>query len=62
MKEAVAAVAKHDEYEQKAAECLELARRSKDEWSKAMLLEMAQSWIKLAMKAKGELPESEGEY
>jgi hypothetical protein len=47
------------EYERKAAECLELAERAKEEWSKTLLLEMAQNWMKLAMRAKDELPETE---
>jgi hypothetical protein len=45
-----------EEYERKAAECLELAQRAKEKWSRAILLEMAQGWIKLARSAKGELP------
>jgi hypothetical protein len=47
------------EYERKAAEYLELAERAKEEWSKTLLLEMAQNWMKLAMRAKDELPETE---
>jgi hypothetical protein len=49
----------HRENTSKAAECLELAQRAKEEWSKALLLEMAQNWMKLAMRAKDELPETE---
>jgi hypothetical protein len=48
-----------EQYEQKAAECLDLAQRVKETWSKALLLEMAQSWIKLALRARGELPAEE---
>jgi hypothetical protein len=53
------AVSTPGEYERKAAEYLELAERAKEEWSKTLLLEMAQNWMKLAMRAKDELPETE---
>jgi hypothetical protein len=36
-----------------------VAATAKEEWSKALLLEMAQSWMKLATRAKDELPETE---
>jgi hypothetical protein len=36
------------DYQQKAAECLEQARLAKDLTNKALLLEMAQAWIRLA--------------
>jgi hypothetical protein len=44
------------EYQQRAAECLEHARAVIDPTNKALLLEMAQGWIKLAeqLKAKSE--------
>jgi len=48
-----------EEYDQRAAECLALAHEASDVGRKTLLLEMAQAWIKLAMKAKGELPKSE---
>jgi hypothetical protein len=37
-----------DEYRRKAAQCLELAQRVEEASSKAVLLEMAQSWLELA--------------
>jgi hypothetical protein len=45
-----------EEYQHRAEECVRLARADTDTWAKVMLLEMAQTWIKLALKAKGELP------
>jgi len=51
-----------EEYEDKAAECEALAQRAKEAWSKTLLLHMAESWIKQAMKAKGELRASESEH
>jgi hypothetical protein len=43
------------ECQQRAAECLRLVRTSLDSTNKALLLEMAQAWIRLAeQKAKGE--------
>jgi hypothetical protein len=43
------------ECQQRAAECLRLVRTSLDTTNKALLLEMAQAWIKLAEQqyAKG---------
>jgi hypothetical protein len=43
------------ECQQRAAECLRLVRTSLDSTNKALLLEMAQAWIRLAeqQKAKG---------
>jgi hypothetical protein len=38
------------ECQQKAAECLRLVRITADSTNKALLLEMAQAWIKLAEK------------
>jgi hypothetical protein len=44
------------ECQQEAAECLRLVRSAIDSTNKALLLEMAQAWIRLAeeQKAKGE--------
>ena len=46
------------ECQEKAAECLRLVRVSLDSTNKALLLEMAQAWIRLAEQqmAKDELP------
>ena len=41
------------EYEQFAAECLRLSRMVKDAQNKAMLLQMAATWIKLAERLRG---------
>jgi hypothetical protein len=37
-----------DDFQQRAAECVRLARATTDTWAKVMLLEMARSWMKLA--------------
>ena len=43
------------EYQQRAAQCLDQARAAIDPANKALLLEMAEAWIQLAeqLKAKG---------
>jgi hypothetical protein len=41
-----------DEYQAKAAECIRLAQTIALTSSKAMLLEMAQAWVKLAEYAR----------
>ena len=41
-----------DDYRRKAAECLRLAQGAEDSGSKALLLEMAQAWVKLAEQTK----------
>jgi hypothetical protein len=45
------------EHEQKAAECLRLAEIVRDTTNKALMLHMAQSWIKLAEQIKGDQSE-----
>jgi hypothetical protein len=52
-----ARVSRSKEYRQRAADCLNLAKRAKEEWAKALLLEMAQAWINLAVKAESEEPQ-----
>jgi len=49
-------VSTRQECQQKAAECLRLVRTALDSTNKALLLEMAQAWIRLAeqQRAKGE--------
>ena len=42
------------ECQQRAAECLRLVRTSLDSTNKALLLEMAQAWIKLAEQQKAQ--------
>jgi hypothetical protein len=41
-----------DEYLQRAAECIDLARHTADDSKKARLLEMAEAWRALAAKLK----------
>jgi hypothetical protein len=43
---------KFEEYQQRAAECLRLAQAITDPKNKALLLDMAQAWIRLAEQAK----------
>jgi hypothetical protein len=50
-------VSRSKEYRQRAADCLNLAKRAKEEWAKPLLLEMAQAWINLAVKAESEEPQ-----
>jgi hypothetical protein len=48
-------LATSQECQQRAAECLRLVRTALDSTNKALLLEMAQAWIRLAEEqAKGE--------
>jgi hypothetical protein len=42
----------YEEYQQKAAECLEQANSATDPTNRALLLEMAQAWIRLADETK----------
>jgi hypothetical protein len=41
-----------DDYRGHAVECLRLAQASEDPHNKALLLEMAQVWVKMAEKAR----------
>jgi hypothetical protein len=41
-------VSKSSEHQRRAAECLRLAHEARDQTNKTLLLEMAQTWIKLA--------------
>jgi hypothetical protein len=54
-------VAKFQDHQRRAAECLRLAREATDKTNKALLIEMAQTWAKLAEQDKargdGEKPE-----
>jgi hypothetical protein len=52
----VQAVDRKEHYQRMAGECLKLAHNSDDPTNKALLLEMAQSWVKLA-----ELTRDQGE-
>jgi hypothetical protein len=45
-------VAKFQDHQRRAAECLRLAREATDKTNKALLLEMAQTWAKLAEQEK----------
>jgi hypothetical protein len=41
-----------DQYKRRAAECVRIAERTEDPDSKATLLQMAQTWLRLAEKAE----------
>jgi hypothetical protein len=45
-------VAKFEDHQRRAAECLRLARDAADKTNKALLVEMAQTWAKLAEQEK----------
>ncbi len=49
-------VARFQDHQRRAAECLRLAHEAVDKTNKALLIEMAQTWAKLAEqdKARGE--------
>ena len=40
------------EYQERVAQCLRLARSTSDLTNKALLLEMAQTWVRLAEQAR----------
>ena len=50
-----------DLYRKYAAECLSVAQQIQNPNEKAMLLEMAQMWQRLAEKAVGEEPDKDSE-
>jgi hypothetical protein len=43
---------KPGEYQERAAQCLRLAQSMSDPTNKALLLEMAQTWVRLAEQAR----------
>jgi hypothetical protein len=45
-------VSKFEDHRRRAAECLRLAREAVDKTNKALLIEMAQTWAKLAEQDK----------
>jgi hypothetical protein len=45
-------VAKFQDHQRRASECLRLAREATDKTNKALLIEMAQTWAKLAEQNK----------
>jgi len=45
-------VAKFQDHQRRAAECLRLAHEATDKTNKALLVEMAQTWAKLAEQEK----------
>jgi hypothetical protein len=51
-RKAEGSVSKFEDYKRRAAECLRLARAAADKTNKALLIEMAQTWAKLAEQDK----------
>ena len=51
-RKAEGSVSKFEDYKRRAAECLRLAREAADKTNKALLIEMAQTWAKLAEQDK----------
>jgi len=45
-------VAKFQDHQRRAAECLRLAHEATDKTNKALLIEMAQTWARLAEQDK----------
>ena len=45
-------MSKFEDHKRRAAECLRLAREAADKTNKALLIEMAQTWVKLAEQDK----------
>lgn len=45
-------MAKFEDHQRRAAECLRLAREATDKTNKALLIEMAQTWARLADQEK----------
>jgi len=45
-------VARFQDHQRRAAECLRLAHEAADKTNKALLIEMAQTWAKLAEQEK----------
>jgi len=48
-------VSNHDRYRQNAIDCLRLASETNDPGGKAVLLDLAQSWVRLADQAQKNL-------
>ena len=45
-------MSKFEDHKRRAAECLRSAREAADKTNKALLIEMAQTWVKLAEQDK----------
>jgi len=55
-------VAKFQDHQRRAAECLRLAREATDKTNKALLIEMAQTWAKLAEQDQARSEDEKPEY
>ena len=54
-------MAKIEDHQRRAAECLRLAREAADKTNRALLIEMAQTWAKLAEQEKMRAEEQKSE-
>ena len=54
-------VLKFQDHQRRAAECLRLARDATDKTNKALLIEMAQTWARLAEQERHKQSEIDGE-
>jgi len=49
-----------ERYRQYAVKCVRLAQQTKNSADKALLLQMAETWRRLAERAEGQEPDSDG--
>jgi hypothetical protein len=54
-------VPKFQDHQRRAAECLRLAHEASDKTNKALLIEMARTWAKLAEQDRNRKPDDDGE-
>jgi hypothetical protein len=54
-------VPKLEDHQRRAAECLRLAREAADKTNKALLIEMAQTWARLAEQKRHKQSETDRE-
>jgi hypothetical protein len=54
-------VSRIEDHQRRAAECLRLAREAADKTNKALLIEMAQTWAKLADHERHKIGESDNQ-
>ena len=52
-------MSKLEDHQRRAAECLRLAREAADKTNQALLIEMAQTWAKLAEQERQRMCESD---
>ena len=52
---------KLEDHKRRAAECLRLAREAADKTNKALLIEMAQTWARLAEQERHKQSDTDGQ-